>query len=61
VVDTKPKGARKSLTEKLSTHAETMLPAVEEDVEHDADGVVIERDPVTGEIVPPPREPGEEG
>lgn len=30
-------------------------------IEHDADGVVVERDPVTGEIVPPPREPGEDG
>lgn len=29
-------------------------------VEHDADGVVVERDPVTGEVVPPPREPGQD-
>jgi hypothetical protein len=33
-------------------------------VEHDADGVVVERDQeptVTGEVVPPERQPGEEG
>lgn len=57
-VETKPK-ARKSLSEKLQ--ADAMLPEAREDghaVEHDADGVVVERDPETGEIVPPPREPG---
>lgn len=58
VVDAKPAKGKRSLAEKLETHAGAMLPEPQEAVEHDADGVVVERDPVTGEVVPPEREPG---
>ena len=62
-------GGKTSLADKVKgkrgAKTETPAPAQAADagppqpkVDHDADGVMVERDPITGETVPPPREPG---